>query len=128
MCRPCLETVLPSLTLPQTKILYFKIEALPPTGSDAVVDGCAVSGRGPRPRGPADGAQAEGVQSSGEHPFQDAAAGSAALVRVDDGQAVSRSPLQVKVVVVGVDWAAPGDLQRGVGDSPEQEGGGRSGN
>lgn len=98
---------------------------LPPTGSDAVVDGGAVSG--PGPRGPADGAEAEGVESSGEHPSQDAAAGGAAVVRVDDGQPVSRSPLQVEVVVVGVDRAAPGDLQGGVGDSPEQEGGRRSG-
>lgn len=92
------------------------------------MDGCAVSGCGPRPCGPADGAEAEGIQSPREHPSQDAAAGSAALVRVDDGQAVSRSPLQVEVIIVRVDWAAPGDLQGGVGDSPEQEGGGRSGN
>lgn len=99
---------------------------LPPTGPDAVLDGCAVCGCGPGLRGPADAAQAEGVQSSGEHPSQDAAARGAAVVRVDDGQPVPRSPLQVEVVVVRVDRAAPGDLQGGVGDPPEQEGGGRS--
>lgn len=49
------------------------------------------------------------------------------MVWVDDGQLVPRSPLQVEVVVVGADRAAPGDLQGGVGDPPEQEGGGRSG-
>lgn len=91
------------------------------------MNGCAVGGQGPGPRGPADGAEAEGVQSPGEHPLQDSTAGRAALVRVDDGQAVSRGPLQVEVVVVRVDGAAPGELQGGVGDSPEQEGGGRSG-
>lgn len=100
---------------------------LPPTGPDAVVNGCAVGGRSPGFRGAADAAQAKGVQSSGEHPSQDAAAGGAAEVRVEDGQPVPRSPLQVEVVVVGVDGAAPGELQGGVGDSPEQEGGWRSG-
>lgn len=118
----------PAVNVPFTdKYLVFEIEVLPPTGSDAVADGRAVGGRGPGPRGPADGAEAEGVQPSGEHPSQDAAAGRAALVRVDDGEPVSRSPLQVEVVIVGADGAAPGDLQGGVGDSPEQEGGGRSG-
>lgn len=99
--------------------------ALPPTGSDVDVNGATVGGQGPWPRGPADRTEAEGVQPPREHPFQDAAAGRATLVGVDDGQAVSRRPLQVKVVVVGVDGAAPGELQRGVGDSPEQEGSGR---
>lgn len=105
-----------------------KYDALPPTGSDAVVDGCAVGGHGLWPRGPTDGAEAEGVQSPGEHPSQDAAAGGATMVRVDDGQPVSRSPLQVEVVIVRADRAAPGDLERGVGDSPEQKRGGGSGN
>lgn len=93
---------------------------LPPTGSDAVLDGRAVGGRGPQLRGPADGAETEGVQPPGVHPSQDAAAGGATVVRVDDGQPVPRSPLQVKVVVVGADGATPRDLQGGVGDSPEQ--------
>lgn len=93
-----------------------------PTGSDALVDGCAESGRGLRLGGPADGAEAEGVQSSWKHPFQDAAAGCTAVVRVDDRQPVLRSPLQVKVIVVGVGRAAPGDFQGGVGDASKQEG------
>lgn len=91
------------------------------------MDRCAVGGRDPGLRGPADGAEAERVQPPGEHPSQDAAAGGAAVVRVDDGQPVSRSPLQVKVIVVGVHRATPRDLQGGVGDSPEQEGGHGSG-
>lgn len=74
------------------------------------MNGCAVSGQGLRPRGPAHCAEAEGVQSPREHPFEDAAAGRATLVRVDDGQTVSRCPLQVEVVVVGVDGATPGEL------------------
>lgn len=100
---------------------------LPPTGPDAVVNGCAVGRCGPGLRGPADAAEAEGVQASGEHPSQDAAAGGSAVVRVDDGEPVQRSPLEFKVVIVGVDGAAPGELQGGVGDPPEQEGGWRSG-
>lgn len=70
------------------------------TGPYAVVDSCAVGGRGQWPRGPADSAEAEGVQSPWEHPSQDAAAGGAAMVRVDDRQPVSRSPLEVKVIIV----------------------------
>lgn len=96
------------------------------TGSDAVVDGCAVCGRGPRLRGSTDSPEAEGVASPREHPGQETAPGRPAVVRVDDGQLVSGSPLQVEVVVVGAHWVAPGDLQGGVGDSPEQEGGRRS--
>ena len=79
------------------------------------MDGCAVCGRGPGLRGPTDAAQAEGVQSSGEHPSQDAAARGAAVIWVDDRQPVLRTPLQVEVVIVGVDGATPGDLQGGVG-------------
>lgn len=48
------------------------------------------------------------------------------MVWVDDGQPVSRSPLQVKVVIVGADGATPRNLQGGVGDASEQEGGRRS--
>ena len=98
----------------------------PPTGADASVDGRAVGGRGSRLGGATDGAQAEVVESPGEHARQDAAAGGAAVVRVDDGQLVTRRPLQVEVVVVGGDGPAPGDLQGGVGHAPEQEGGRRS--
>lgn len=76
------------------------IEVLPPTGPDAVVDGRAADGRGPRLRGSADAAEAEGVQPPREHPSQDTAAGGAAVVRVDDGKPVPRSPLQVEVIVV----------------------------
>ena len=87
------------------------VRLLPPTGSDAVLDGCAVGGRGPRLRGPADCAEDEGVESSGEHVPQDAAAGRPAVVRVDDGQLVPRGPLQVEVVIVRTCGAAPRDLQ-----------------
>lgn len=100
---------------------------MPPTGSDAVVDGGAICGCGPRLRGPADAAEAEGVEASGKHSSQDPAARGAAVVWVDDGQPVPRSPLQVEVIVVGADRAAPGDFQGGVSDPPEQEGSGRSG-
>lgn len=98
---------------------------LPPTGADAVGDGCAVGGL--RPCSPADGAEAEGIASSGEQSSQDSAARRPAVVRVDDGQPVCRSPLQVKVIIVGAHRAAPCDLHRGVSDSSKQEGGGRSG-
>lgn len=91
------------------------------------MDGCAVGGRGPGLGGAADGAEAEGVESPGEHPSQDAAAGGAAVVRVDDGEPVSRYPLQVEVIVVRANGATPGYLQRSVGDSSKQEGGRRSG-
>lgn len=100
---------------------------LPPTGADALVDGQAVGRRGPGLRGSADGSEAEVVEASGVHPPQDAAAGGAAVVRVDDGQLVLRRPLQVEVVIVGGDGAAPGDLQGGVGHPPVQEGGRRFG-
>lgn len=109
------------------KYSEFYVEALPPTGPDAVLDGFAVGGRGPGARGPADGAEAEGVQPPREHPSQYAGARLAAVIRVDDGQLVTRAPLQVEVVIVGVNGATPDDLQGGVGDTPEQEGGGGSG-
>ena len=88
------------------------------------MDGCAVCECGPDP---ADGAEAEGVETAGEHPSEDAAAGQATVIWVDDRQLVPRSPLQVKVVEVGAHWATPSDLQGGVGDPSEQEGGWRSG-
>lgn len=80
--------------------MVFKQEVLPPTGSDAVLDGCAVGRSGTGLRGPAYGAEAEGVLTSRVHPLQDAAAGGAAVVRVDDGQLISRRPLQFKVIIV----------------------------
>lgn len=101
--------------------------ALPPTGSDAVVDGCAKGGGSPGACGPADGTEAESVEPSRKHPSQNAVARDPALVWVDDRQPVLWSPLQVEVIVVRVDGAGPGDLQGSVGDPPEQERGGRSG-
>lgn len=96
-------------------------EVLPRTGSDAVMDRCAVGRRGPGLHGSTDGAEAEGVQSSGEHPFQDAAAERSTAVWIDDREPVLGSPLQVKVVIVRIYRTAPGDLQRGVGDPTKQE-------
>lgn len=90
--------------------MVFKQKVLPPTGSDDVLDGCAVGRSGTGLRGPAYGAEAEGVQTSRVHPLQYAATGGAAVVRVDDRQPVSRRPVQFKVIVVGFHRAAPGDL------------------
>lgn len=77
--------------------------------------------------GPTRSAEAEGVETSREHASQDAGAGGPAVVRIDDGELVLRGPLQVEVIVVRVNGAAPRDLKGSVGDPPEQEGGGRSG-
>lgn len=100
---------------------------LPLTGADAFTDRCAIGRCGPRLCGPTDGAEAEVVEPSREHPPQDAVAGRPGVVRIDDGQPVPRSPLQVKVIIVGVHRAAPCDLQGGVGHPPEQDGGRWSG-
>lgn len=91
------------------------------------MNGGAEGGCGPRSCGPADSSEAEGVEPPREHASQDTAAGGPAVVRVDDGQRVPGGPLQVEVIVVRADGAAPRDLKRGVGDTPEKEGGGRSG-
>lgn len=57
---------------------------MPPTGSDAVFDGCAVGRSGSGLRGPAYSAEAEGVQTPRVHPLQNAATRGAAVVRIDD--------------------------------------------
>lgn len=91
------------------------------------MNGGAEGGCGPGSCGPTDSAEAEGVEPTGEHASQDTTAGGPAVVWVDDGQRVPGGPLQVEVIVVRAEGGAPRDLKGGVGDTPEQEGGGRSG-
>lgn len=109
------------LTFGEKSRILSQNEKLLPTGSNTLFNGSAVGGYDTRLRSPADSSKAKSVKSSWEHPFQDAAAGCSTVVRVDNRQLVLRSPLQVEVIIIRTYWTTPGDLQGGVGDSPEQE-------